>query len=117
MENKKAFCFVHLQSKEDPSFFKSLSGQTLFYKAVTIAYVWDRKTQQVFYTVAKCSPKDVFNKKIGRSVAAGRFVKYGPTYTLEDIFMRSDMYDHFIRMWHPDSGFNLINTKGMKNAA
>lgn len=40
-----------------------------------VTFAYDTDEGHVFYAVARCSPKDTYNKKLGRSIATGRWDK------------------------------------------
>ena len=46
---------------------------------VTVAYNIDKEQNQLVFGLSFCSPKDRFNKKIGREIARGR-MKVKPIY-------------------------------------
>ena len=39
---------------------------------ITAAYIYDKKNNKIRIGLAFCSPKDKFNKRIGREIAKGR---------------------------------------------
>lgn len=89
-KESKELKYLHLRSTEDPNI------------AVTIAYLFDRKNKQVHYQVARCSHGDSFCKRIGRTIASGRYAKYGPGWVLDNINSNEDLYDQLTMLWHPD---------------
>jgi hypothetical protein len=42
---------------------------------------------------ARCAPTDQFNRKIGRSIAEGRYKKYGPSFVLAPYPEEEKLYD------------------------
>jgi hypothetical protein len=59
------------------------NGQPKSRGGVTIAY--DVDGDHVYYAVARCSPKDNYNKRIGRAIATGRFDKHLGEGTIQSV--------------------------------
>lgn len=54
---------------------RSELGAEVYEVPTVVAAVMDAKTGKVFVGVARCSPKDRYNAKLGREIAAGRALK------------------------------------------
>lgn len=88
-EESKKLKFVHLRSKVDQDV------------AVTIGYIWDHEKGEVRYQVSRCGRGDKFCKRIGRSIASGRYRKYGPEYFLHGVRDSEDLIQQFVNLWDP----------------
>lgn len=60
--------FMHYRSYDDTQALKPCGG-------VTVA-IRPRQDGSIVLAMAKCNDKDVFNKKMGRSIASGRLLAY-----------------------------------------
>lgn len=77
--------FIHIRERDEKNQIKSKGG-------MTVAYEWidndgqptDEKASGVAYAVSQCNPKDVFCRKRGAQIAAGRLARpdRGITYNI-----------------------------------
>jgi len=65
----------------------------------TIAYEYNPDTRVAAYAVAHCSPKDHYNKKIGRAVSSGRLGKSAATCNVPE---GAHVADAITRHWAND---------------
>lgn len=72
--------FVHLRQQE--AWVDIADGSVTYHPApnggVTIAYVMgadEGQTWQIDFATAQCSPRDNYNKKVGRAIARGRLAR------------------------------------------
>ena len=84
-EKSETTHFHHLRPAADP-FDARPTDERATKGGATVAY-WQPEPGVVLYAVAHCSPRDNYNKKIGRAVAEGRLYSenHVQMYTLPTI--------------------------------
>jgi hypothetical protein len=83
---------------------------------LTVAYTINDDFTEIKFSVACCSEKDHYNKKIGNAVSSGRFTKgfYG-YYTRVDAATWFDRFEKFIQeVYTTADGCDLANTSRAK---
>ena len=76
--------YIHLRYRDAITHFGGISQEVSAKGGLTIAYALDEEEPKLHIAFAKCSRKDLFNKKRGRTIASNRLEQgYGHVVKFE----------------------------------